>query len=66
LHDCADVISFNPANYTAWHFRRLLLKALDKDLSQELFFCTEIAEENLKNYQVTGTSTRGRCRFRRG
>lgn len=49
----ADVISYNPANYTAWHFRRLLLKALEKDIKQELEFCTQIAEENLKNYQVS-------------
>ena len=31
-----DVIRMNPANYTAWQFRRQCLYALKKDLDEEL------------------------------
>jgi hypothetical protein len=43
----------NPANYTAWHFRRLCLDALRCDLVSELDgFVFELAPENPKNYQM--------------
>jgi hypothetical protein len=49
----ADVIEMNPANYTAWHFRRLCLTALGCDLAKELDeFVFELAPENPKNYQM--------------
>ncbi|TVU08959.1 hypothetical protein EJB05_42387 [Eragrostis curvula] len=35
-----------------WHFRRLILEALDSDLLEELDFVNEIAERNPKNYQI--------------
>lgn len=47
-----DVIEHNPANYTAWHFRRELLVELNKDLKEEMIYCTQMADANLKNYQV--------------
>jgi len=47
-----DVIEQNPANYTAWYYRRILLKDLNKDLGKEMEFCSETAEDNPKNYQV--------------
>eukprot|EP00339_Tiarina_fusa_P002281 CAMPEP_0117006446 /NCGR_PEP_ID=MMETSP0472-20121206/6671_1 /TAXON_ID=693140 ORGANISM="Tiarina fusus, Strain LIS" /NCGR_SAMPLE_ID=MMETSP0472 /ASSEMBLY_ACC=CAM_ASM_000603 /LENGTH=294 /DNA_ID=CAMNT_0004707913 /DNA_START=1 /DNA_END=882 /DNA_ORIENTATION=- len=47
-----DVIDQNPANYTAWYYRRILLKELQKDLSKELEFCSETAVDSPKNYQV--------------
>ena len=46
------VIETNPANYTAWHYRRKCLVALNKDLAEELYFTTSIGGENPKNYQI--------------
>jgi len=47
-----DVIELNPANYTAWYFRRLCIEALDKDVKEEMEFAQEMAEDNPKNYQI--------------
>lgn len=47
-----DVIDANPANYTAWHFRRKVLEALTADLYQELRYVEAMALENPKNYQI--------------
>jgi len=46
------VISGNAANYTAWHFRRLCLFALNADLEQELKWVEGLAREGPKNYQL--------------
>lgn len=48
----AEVIALNPANYTAWHFRRQQILSLGKDVNEEVSFCDEIAVDNPKNYQV--------------
>lgn len=48
----AEVIALNPANYTVWHFRRLVLEALGSDLLEELGFLDAVAEGNHKNYQI--------------
>eukprot|EP01137_Pigoraptor_chileana_P009429 Opistho-2@57691 len=48
----ADVIRGNAANYTAWHYRRLLLEALNSDLREELAYCGDLALSNPKNYQI--------------
>lgn len=35
-----------------WHFRRLVLEALNHDLYEELKFIERIAQDNSKNYQL--------------
>jgi len=48
----ADVVEANPANYTAWQYRRQCLKALGSDLRKELRFSEATAYDNPKNYQI--------------
>ncbi|XP_034194022.1 farnesyl transferase alpha isoform X1 [Osmia lignaria lignaria] len=47
-----DCIWLNPANYTAWQYRREILKVLGKDLHEELKYGNKMIECNSKNYQV--------------
>lgn len=47
-----DAAMLNPANYTVWYYRRLLIKELDLSLNDELTFITTTIRSNPKNYQV--------------
>nr|CCA16201.1 protein farnesyltransferase/geranylgeranyltransferase putative [Albugo laibachii Nc14] len=47
-----DVINANPANYTAWYFRRQILDTLSLSLYKELEITEQMAIEHPKNYQV--------------
>jgi len=47
-----EVILLNPANYTAWYYRRLILESIKYDYYEELEFITQVALDNPKNYQI--------------
>lgn len=47
-----DCITLNPANYTVWQYRREILKALDKNLWEEMKYIETMIRNNPKNYQV--------------
>lgn len=47
-----DAALLNPANYTVWYYRRILIKELNKDLKDELEFITSVINNHPKNYQV--------------
>jgi protein farnesyltransferase/geranylgeranyltransferase type-1 subunit alpha len=47
-----DIIDMNPAHYTIWNYRQDVLFALDSDLDKELDYIDEIAEDQIKNYQI--------------
>ncbi|GLD97590.1 hypothetical protein PINS_up006280 [Pythium insidiosum] len=47
-----DVIDANPANYTAWTFRRKVLAALNCNLYEELEYTERMALVHPKNYQI--------------
>lgn len=50
----ASILSLNDIflPLKVWHFRRLVLEALNHDLFEELEFIERIAEDNSKNYQL--------------
>jgi protein farnesyltransferase/geranylgeranyltransferase type-1 subunit alpha len=45
-----ETIEINPGNYSAWHFRRKLIHALQKDLQLELFWLNQVGLKMEKNY----------------
>lgn len=47
-----DALELNSANYTVWQYRREILKALNKNLTDELQYVEEMIYCNPKNYQV--------------
>lgn len=47
-----DCVALNPANYTVWYYRRLLVQDLKKDIPQEMEFIENVIADHPKNYQV--------------
>ncbi|KAG1681819.1 Protein farnesyltransferase/geranylgeranyltransferase type-1 subunit alpha [Nymphon striatum] len=47
-----DAINQNPANYSVWTYRRDLLQGLNKNLKEELSYCSGIITHHSKSYQV--------------
>lgn len=45
-------VEMNPANYTAWYFRRKILRSLGSDLGEEVNFIGKVIQKSTKNYQV--------------
>ncbi|XP_046626038.1 protein farnesyltransferase/geranylgeranyltransferase type-1 subunit alpha [Neodiprion virginianus] len=52
LNLTGDCIMLNSANYTVWQYRREILKALDKNLWNELKYIETMIRRTPKNYQV--------------
>ncbi|ORX58757.1 protein prenylyltransferase [Hesseltinella vesiculosa] len=48
----SDIIDMNPAHYTIWQYRQQVLFALHADMVLELNYLDDIAENQVKNYQV--------------
>lgn len=45
-------VEMNAANYTAWYFRRKILRALGSDLGEEINYIGKVIRNSTKNYQV--------------
>ncbi|KZC08936.1 PREDICTED: protein farnesyltransferase/geranylgeranyltransferase type-1 subunit alpha [Dufourea novaeangliae] len=48
----ASCVWLNPANYTVWQYRREILKALGKELRDELKYISEMIKYYSKTYQI--------------
>nr|CAH8846204.1 unnamed protein product [Trichobilharzia regenti] len=48
----SEILLMNPANYTAWEYRRRIIKEISSDLNAELRFVGSLIEEYSKNYQL--------------
>ena len=46
----AETIKLNTANYTAWHYRRILLFELKKNLNDEIMWLNSIGLTMKKNF----------------
>ncbi|CAH8623411.1 unnamed protein product [Heterobilharzia americana] len=48
----SEILSLNPANYTAWEYRRRIIEEISPDLVAELRLVGGLIEEHSKNYQL--------------
>jgi len=48
----ATAIELNAANYTVWELRREILRALNKNVAEEMALLSDIIMSQQKNYQV--------------
>ncbi|CAH8651012.1 unnamed protein product [Schistosoma margrebowiei] len=48
----SDILLFNPANYTAWEYRRRIIEEISPDLNGEMRFVGGLIEDYSKNYQL--------------
>jgi protein farnesyltransferase/geranylgeranyltransferase type-1 subunit alpha len=47
-----EIINISPAHYTVWYHRQLVSQALGRSWREELQWCSSLADENPKNYQI--------------
>lgn len=52
LYLTEELLTINPAHYTAWQYRRKCLVHLNESLEAELRFMDEFCGDNPKNYQI--------------
>jgi protein farnesyltransferase/geranylgeranyltransferase type-1 subunit alpha len=47
-----EIINISPAHYTVWYHRQLVSQALGRSWREELQWCSTLADDNPKNYQI--------------
>jgi protein farnesyltransferase/geranylgeranyltransferase type-1 subunit alpha len=47
-----EIINISPAHYTVWYHRQLVSQALGRSWREELQWCSSLADDNPKNYQI--------------
>jgi len=52
LQVTTEAILLNPANYTCWYWRRVVLESLNSGYKDELEFVSYLARKHPKNYQI--------------
>jgi protein farnesyltransferase/geranylgeranyltransferase type-1 subunit alpha len=47
-----EIINISPAHYTVWYHRQLVCQAVGRSWREELQWCSSLADDNPKNYQI--------------